>query len=257
MRPNRVRQCWEWNRAASCLWIDVGWPLSAEALAMLPFDAFVLDLQHSLIDRSLVVPMLQALSVGAAAPMVRVSRNDAAEIGFVLDAGAYGVICPQIDNADDAARFVAACRYAPRGTRSWGPTRGQIYGGPDYFDAYEQTILKIALVETVEGVENMEAIASTAGIDMLYVGPNDLTIDYGGKPTYVAEDPRVISAMTNSIAIAKRHGIRSGTYAGNSEVARAAFAKGYDLVSVGYAGKTMIKACQQLLDAAPGRIHQP
>lgn len=250
MRPNRVRQCWAEQRVASCLWIDVGWPLSAEALATLPFDAFVLDLQHSLIDRSLVVPMLQALSVGDGAPMVRVSRNDAAEIGFVLDAGAYGVICPQIDNAADAERFVAACRYAPRGKRSWGPTRGQLYGGADYFDEYEKTILKIALIETVEGVENMDAIANIAGIDMLYVGPNDLTIDYGGRPTYVAEDPRVIRAMTDSIAVAKRHGIRSGTYAGNADVARAAFMQGYDLVSVGYAGKTMVKACQQLLDAA-------
>lgn len=254
MRPNRVRECWLEKRPASCLWIDVGWPLSAEALASLPFDAFVLDLQHSLIDRSLVVPMLQALSVGRGAPMVRVSRNDTAEIGFVLDAGAYGVICPQIESAEDCARFVAACRYAPRGTRSWGPTRGQMYGGPDYFDEYDRNILKIALIETVKGVENMEAIAATPGIDMLYVGPNDLTIDYGGKPTYVAEDPRVIAAMNRSIDVARRHGIRCGTYAGNPEVARAAVDKGYDLVSVGYAGKTMVKACQQLLAAVTDRM---
>jgi len=253
MRPNRVRTCWGEKRVASCLWIDVGWPLSAEALAELSFDAFVLDLQHSLIDRSLVVPMLQALATGQGAPMVRVSRNDTAEIGFVLDAGAYGIVCPQIDTAEDCARFVAACRYAPRGKRSWGPTRGQMYGGPDYFDEYDHTILKIALIETVEGVENMEAIAATPGLDMLYVGPNDLTIDYGGRPTYVAVDPRVIAAMNGSIEVAKRHGIRSGTYAGNAEVARAAFGKGYDLVSVGYAGKTMVKACQQLLDAAVNR----
>lgn len=250
MRPNRVRVCWDEKRVASCLWIDIGWPLGAEALAALAFDAFVLDLQHSLIDRSLVVPMLQALSTGRGAPMVRVSRNDAAEIGFVLDAGAYGVICPQIETPEECERFVAACHYAPRGTRSWGPTRGQLYGGPDYFDAYERTILKIAIIETAKGVRNMEAIAATPGLDMLYVGPNDLTIDYGGRPTYVAEDPRVIDAMTRSIEVAQRHGLRAGTYAGSAEVARAAFAKGYDLVSVGYAAKTMVKACQQLLDAA-------
>ena len=250
MRPNRVRTCWNDKRVASCLWIDVGWPLSVEALGMLAFDAFVLDLQHSLIDRSLVVPMLQALSLGGGAPLVRVSRNDSAEIGFVLDAGAYGVVCPQIETADDCARFVNACRYAPKGSRSWGPTRGLLYGGADYFAEYERSILKIAIIETVEGVRNMEAIAAVEGLDMLYVGPNDLTIDFGGKPTYVADDARVIDAMHRSIEVAGRHGIRSGTYAGSADVARAAFAKGYDLVSVGYAGKTMIKACQQLLDAA-------
>jgi 4-hydroxy-2-oxoheptanedioate aldolase len=252
MKAHAVRARWAQKAAASCLWLDVGWPLSAEALAALPYDAFVLDLQHSLIDRSLVVPLLQALSTGTGTPMVRVSRNDAAEIGFVLDAGAYGVICPQIDTAEDCARFVAACRYAPRGMRSWGPTRGLLYGGADYFDRYEETILKIALIETVEGVRNMEAIAATPGIDMLYVGPNDLTIDYGGKPTYVAEDPRVITAMRQSIDVATRYGIRAGTYAGTAAVARQAFALGYDLVSVGYAGKTMVKACRQLLDDARG-----
>jgi 4-hydroxy-2-oxoheptanedioate aldolase len=118
-----------------------------------------------------------------------------------------------------------------------------MYGGPDYFAEYEKQILKIALIETVKGVGNMEAIARVPGLDMLYVGPNDLSIDYGGAPTYVASDPRVIDAMEQSIAIARRHGIRSGTYAGTVDVARSAIARGFDLVSVGYAAKLMIKAC--------------
>ncbi len=242
MRRNLLRERWARGEAASCLWIDIGWPVSVEGLVKLPYDAFVLDLQHSLIDRATAVQVLQVLSLGAGAPLVRVTQNDPAEIGFVLDAGAYGVICPQIETVEDCERFVVACRYAPRGTRSWGPTRGLLYGGPDYFQEYERQIIKIALIETVKGVENMRAIAATPGPDMLYVGPNDLTIDYGGEPTYIASDPRVIKAMDDSIAIAKENSIVAGTYAGSVEVAKAAVAKGFALVSVGYAAKLMIKA---------------
>ena len=248
MRKNKLRDRWARGEAASCLWIDLGWTVSVEALARLPYDSFTLDLQHSLIDRATAVHVLQTLSLGDGVPLVRVTQNDPAEIGFVLDAGAYGVICPQIETAEDCRRFVDACRYAPRGTRSWGPTRGLLYGGADYFDSYDKEILTIALIETRKGVENMREIAATPGLDMLYVGPNDLTIDYGGKPTYVAADPRVIQAMESSIDIAREHGIVAGTYAGTVEVARAAIEKGYALVSVGYAAKIMIKAAGDLLD---------
>lgn len=248
MRPNKLRERWARGEVASCLWIDIGWGVSVEALARLPYDSFTLDLQHSLIDRGTAVHMLQTISLGDGAPLVRVSQNDPAEIGFVLDAGAYGVICPQIETPEDCQRFVDACRYAPRGRRSWGPTRGLMYGGADYFAAYEREIVKIALIETVKGVENMREIAATPGIDMLYVGPNDLTIDYGGQPTYVASDPRVIGAMDQSIEIARSNSIFSGTYAGTVEVAEAAVAKGFNLVSLGYAAKLMIKAAAELHD---------
>jgi 4-hydroxy-2-oxoheptanedioate aldolase len=254
MRNNTVRERWARGEPASCLWIDLGWPVSVEALAKLPYDSFTLDLQHSLIDRGTAVQVLQALSLGNGMPLVRVTQNDPAEIGFVLDAGAYGVICPQIETAEECRRFVAACQYGPRGVRSWGPTRGLLYGGQDYFAEYEKNILKVALIETVKGVENMTAIAATPGLDMLYVGPNDLSIDYGGAPTYVATDPRVIKAMDDSIALAKKHGITAGTYAGSVDVARSAVAKGFHLISLGYAAKMMFKSAADVLETVfPGR----
>lgn len=247
MRPNKLRERWARRQVASCLWIDLGWGASVETLARLPYDAFTLDLQHSLIDRATAVHMLQAISLGDGVPLVRVTQNDPAEIGFVLDAGAYGVICPQIETAEDCRRFVDACRYAPQGTRSWGPTRGLLYGGADYFASYKEQIVTVALIETIKGVQNMREIAATPGLDMIYVGPNDLTIDYGGQPTYIASDPRVLDAMESSIGIAHEHSKVAGTYAGSVDVARAAIAKGYDLVSVGYAAKLMFKAAADVL----------
>ena len=108
MRRNAVRVAWDAGRAASNLWIDIAAPVTVEALARLPYDSFTVDLQHCLIDRGALPSLLQAISLGNGAPMVRVSQNDPGEIGFVLDAGAYGVVCPTIETAEQARRFVDA-----------------------------------------------------------------------------------------------------------------------------------------------------
>ena len=119
MRRNPIRERWAQGKPASNLWIDIGWPVTVEALGRLAYDSYTVDLQHSLIDRSVLVSLFQALSLGSGAPMVRVTQNDPGEIAFVLDAGAYGVICPTIETAEQCRAFVAACEYPPRGVRSW------------------------------------------------------------------------------------------------------------------------------------------
>lgn len=253
MRRNPVRERWARGEAASNLWIDIGWPVTVETLGRLGYDSYTVDMQHSLIDRSVIVPLFQALSLGGGAPMVRVTQNDPGEIAFVLDAGAYGVICPTIETAEQARAFVAACEYPPKGERSWGPTRGVLYGGPDYFDNYRSEILTIALIETAKGVQNLDAIASVPGLDMVYLGPNDLGVSHGAKPSYTPNHPEVDRAMDLVVAAAKKHGIAAGMHTASKEVAMAAKAKGYTLLSLGYASKIMMAAATKTLkDAFPG-----
>lgn len=247
MRSNPVRTRWAQNLPASNLWIDIGWAVTVEMIGKLEYDSFTIDLQHSLIDRGTLVPMLQALSLGNGAPMVRVTQNDAAEIAFVLDAGAYGVICPTMETADDCRRFVAACDYPPRGARSWGPTRGTLYGGGDYFDNYADTILRIALIETARGMENLDAIAAVPGLDMIYLGPNDLGVSYGARPSMLPNHPKVEAAMDLVVAAARRHGISAGMHTASASMAKTAAAKGYRLLSLGYASKLMLNSATQVL----------
>jgi 4-hydroxy-2-oxoheptanedioate aldolase len=242
MRRNPVREKWAQGRAASNLWIDIGWPVTVETLGRLGYDSYTVDMQHSLIDRSVLVSLFQALSLGDGAPMARVTQNDPGEIAFVLDAGAYGVICPTIETAEQARAFVAACEYPPRGVRSWGPTRGVLYGGADYFDNYRGEILTIALIETAEGVKNLDAIAAVPGLDMLYLGPNDLGVSHGARPSYTPNHPEVERAMGLVVAAAKRHNIAAGMHTASKEVALAARAKGYTFLSLAYASKVMTAA---------------
>lgn len=247
MRRNPIRERWAKGEAASNLWIDIGWPVTVEALGRLGYDSYTVDLQHSLIDRSVLVPLFQALSLGSGAPMVRITQNDPGEIAFVLDAGAYGVICPTVETAEQARAFVAACEYPPRGVRSWGPTRGVMYGGADYFDSYRNEILTIALIETAIGVKNLDAIAAVSGLDMIYLGPNDLGVSHGAKPSYTPNHPEVDKAMDLVVAAAKKHSIAAGMHTASKEVALVAKAKGYKLLSLGYASKIMASAATNVL----------
>ncbi len=247
MRRNPVRERWAQGQSASNLWIDIGWPVTVETLGRLGYDSYTVDLQHSLIDRSMLVSLFQALSLGGGAPMVRVTQNDPGEIAFVLDAGAYGVICPTVETAEQCRAFVAACEYPPRGVRSWGPTRGVMYGGADYFENYRNEILTIALIETAQGIRNLEAIAAVPGLDMLYLGPNDLGVSHGAKPSYTPNHPEVDRAMDLVVAAARKNSIAAGMHTASKEVALAAKAKGYTFLSLGYASKIMSGAATKVL----------
>ena len=248
MRRNPIREKWAKGEVASNLWIDIGWPVTVEALGRLGYDSYTVDLQHSLIDRGVLVSLFQALSLGNGAPMVRVTQNDPGEIAFVLDAGAYGVICPTVETAEQARAFVAACEFPPRGVRSWGPTRGVMYGGPDYFDNYRNEILTIALIETATGVKNLDAIAAVPGLDMVYLGPNDLGVSHGAKPSYTPNHPEVERAMDLVVAAANKHSIAAGMHTASKKVALSAKAKGYKLLSLGYASKIMMSAATNVLN---------
>jgi 4-hydroxy-2-oxoheptanedioate aldolase len=123
-----------------------------------------------------------------------------------------------------------------------------LYGGSDYFSGYRNEILKIALVETARGVENLDEFAATPGLDMIYLGPNDLGVAYGSSPSYAPNHPRVEAAIDMLVASAGSHSILAGMYAASPEVARLAVAKGYRILSLGYASKIMLSAAAQVLE---------
>jgi 4-hydroxy-2-oxoheptanedioate aldolase len=124
-----------------------------------------------------------------------VAWNEPGDVMRALDAGAYGVICPNIDTREDCARFVGACRYPPAGYRSFGPKRGLLYGGLDYVHHANDTILTIIQIETATGLKNIDDIAKVPGLDMLYVGPSDLGLALGREARQNQTDPVVLEAI--------------------------------------------------------------
>ncbi|MEJ0068379.1 MAG: aldolase/citrate lyase family protein [Pseudomonadota bacterium] len=156
--------------------------------------------------------MLQGISTTAVTPMARVPWNDPAIIMKSLDAGCYGIICPMINTREECERFVRACRYAPKGYRSSGPIRASLYGGPDYAEKANETILTFAMIETKEAVGNLDAILSTPELDAIYVGPSDLSLTYGFGPGLDRAEPEMEKIIGTIIAACKKHNIKAGIH---------------------------------------------
>ena len=135
MRANRIREIWQAAATAVNGWLAIPNSFSAETMAHQGWDSLTIDMQHGVVDYQAAVAMLTAISTTPVTPMVRVPWNDPGTIMKMLDAGAYGVICPMVNTREDAETFVAAAHYPPLGSRSFGPIRALLYGGADYGNA--------------------------------------------------------------------------------------------------------------------------
>lgn len=232
MRDSRLRAVWAEDGAVINGWLGIPSIISAENMAQAGWDSLTVDLQHGHIDYQVALGMLQAISTTATTPLVRVPWMEPGIIMKLLDAGAYGVICPMINTRADCEAFVGACRYAPAGYRSFGPVRASWYGGADYFAKADQTIVTLAMIETRQAVENLDAILGVPGLDGIYVGPNDLAISLGRAPAGVPTDALVVDTIGRILHAARRHGIRAGIHCGSTGMARHMVQQGFQFVTL-------------------------
>jgi 4-hydroxy-2-oxoheptanedioate aldolase len=232
MRANRLRELWAAGKPALNCWITLPGTLAAEMLAHQGWDSLTVDLQHGASDFASMCAMFAAISTTETVPLMRVAWNEPGDVMRALDAGAYGVICPNIETVEECERFVGACRYAPEGYRSFGPKRGLLYGGKDYVYHANQTLLTIIQIETLKGLKNMDQIARVRGLDMLYVGPSDLGLALGREAKQNQTDPIVMEAIDKILATAKHFGRFAGMHCSSAEYAMQMIEKGFDFVTV-------------------------
>jgi 4-hydroxy-2-oxoheptanedioate aldolase len=233
MRANTFKETLLKGRPTTCGWLGIPSIYSAELAGHAGFDTVLVDLQHGMIDFQMALNMLTAISSTPATPMVRSTSLDPAQIMHLLDAGAYGVVCPMISTPAQAATFVSACRYPPRGDRSYGPARGFTFGGPDYYQHADSHVMTWAMIETQEGVANLDAILKTDGLDGIFIGPNDLSLALVNKPGQDFSDPKVIDAIAHILARAKAAGKFAGIYSANGETGAKRIAQGFQMVTLG------------------------
>ena len=232
MRANRLKEIWGEGRAATNCWLTVPSHYVAEAMAHQGWDSATIDMQHGMIGMSDAYPMLTALSTTDCVPIVRVPWNEPGIIMRALDAGAYGIICPMINSAEECEAFVGACRYAPDGYRSVGPNRAALYGGADYLAKANETVLTLAMVETKEALDNLEGICATPGLDAVLIGPADLGLSLGHQPRADQTDAPVVEAIDHILATAKKHNLRAAIVNGSIDYSKQMIEKGFDLVTV-------------------------
>lgn len=235
MIRNKLKEIWAQGRPSINGWLSIGNAFTAEIMAAQGYDSISIDIQHGALDYSSVLPMFQAMRASGVVPMARVPWLEPGIIMKVLDAGAYGVICPMVNTAAQAAEFVSYVRYPPHGQRSFGPTRVSFAAGPNYASEANDEILAFAMVETRQAMDNLDAIAATPGLDGIYVGPADLTFSLTqGRlaPAFDREEPEMVEALKTIVAACKRNNIRAALHCGTAEYATRAIGWGFDMTTV-------------------------
>jgi 4-hydroxy-2-oxoheptanedioate aldolase len=210
MRPNPLRERWAAGELCLGSWLSIPSSVSAEVVAQIGFDYACLDMQHGLIGYPDSVPMLQALTTGTCTPVVRVPQNQAGHIGKALDAGAMAVIVPMVNSVEECEAAMTASRYAPLGSRSFGPSRAMPVEGPDYWERANRDVACIPMIETVQAIEAIDDILAVEGVEAIYVGPADLSISMGFAPR--AEDPAFLAALDEIVAACRRHDVVPGIH---------------------------------------------
>ncbi|MDC0418780.1 aldolase/citrate lyase family protein [Pelagibacteraceae bacterium] len=249
MRKNKLKEIFKKGGSAINGWLQIPNSFTAELMANQSWDSLTLDMQHGVIDYSHAISMLQAISTTSVVPLVRVNWNEPGQIMKILDAGAYGIICPMVSNRKEAENFIQSCMYPPKGYRSYGPIRGLIYGGADYADEANNEILKFAMIETKESLDNLDEIMQTPGLDGIYIGPADLSLALGEKPSFdKTEGDPVYEVVMKILEHAKKNKIIAGIQNAQPEYADKMIKKGFQLVTIGTDQRLMIGAAKTALN---------
>ena len=249
MRENKLRTLWKSGGAAVNGWCAIPASFAAETMAHQGWDSLTIDLQHGVVDYQTAVTLLQAISTTGVVPMARVPWLEPGIIMKLLDAGAYGIICPMVNRRADAERFAGACRYAPAGYRSYGPVRALLYAGADYPEHANDTVIAMAMIETREAVENLDSILSVEGIDAVYIGPSDLSLSLGVTPKFDQEEGPVAEAIDLILAKAKKHGKVAGIHTGGPDYALKAVKKGFQFVTIASDARLMAAKAAEVVGA--------
>ena len=207
-----LREKWAAGGETLGFWLSLPSFVSAEITARQPVDYVCVDLQHGVNDYLSRASMIQAIELCGGTPIARVPWNEPGIIGKVLDAGAHGVVVPMVNTREQAEAVVRSVRYAPAGSRSWGPVMAGMRHDDNraWADAHVATI---PMIETVEAIDNLDEILSVPGVDAIYVGPADLSISLGLEPVRQRRQPVFDDALTTIVAACQRHGVVPGIHA--------------------------------------------
>ena len=222
-------------------------PLVAEAMGCAGFDWAVIDMEHTPLDLADLAHMLQAVAGTPMLPVTRVPWNDTVMVKRVLDAGAQTLLFPFVQNADEARKAVAACKYPPMGVRGMAAmSRGSRFGTvKDYFKVANGGVSVIVQIETPQAMDQLEAIGQVEGVDSLFIGPGDLS----GAMGYVGDllNPAVVEVMARSVERCHALGKPIGTVGGTPEAVAIYRKAGFDYIGVASDLGLMMRTCAATL----------
>ena len=240
----------KWKNGQPCInaWLSVPNAFTAEAFGKMGWDSITIDMQHGLNDYHTSISMVQALANSQSVPFVRVPWNEPSIIMKTLDLGVMGIIAPMINTKKDCEDFVSYCKYPPMGKRSFGPIRAQLVHGADYYENANSNIFCFAMIETEEAVNNLDEILSVPNLTGVYIGPADMSINYGLKPKFDVKENPVYANIKLIAKKSKEYGKIAGIHNGSTKYAKEMIDVGFQLVTISSDFRAMTSGAQNIID---------
>src|SRR6266853_4025901 len=259
MKTNPVRAKLKQGHPSIGTWLTLPDPLAARMMASVGFDWLTVELEHTPTNLETAATIFTIVSASGSVPLVRVPWNTAENIKRVLDTGAWGIVVPMVNSRAEAEAAVSAARYAPRGNRSIGGQLHAVNFGTDpatYYARANEEILVVIMAEHIRAIEAADDILSVPGIDVVFIGPNDLHHSMGKPPAFDSEHKEYVDALKHILKTAKKYGVAPGIHVVDAAAARRRLAEGFQFIAVASeAGMMLAKAAEtaQALGLTPGK----
>ena len=250
MRENQLKRKLKRGEVVLGPFINCAYPAFIEICGHAGFDFAVIDMEHGALNTLVAEDLCRAADCVGLAPIVRIRKNDAPQIQRALDIGSAGVQVPQIETQSDAADVVRGAKYSPLGSRGLSfYTRAGVYAaaGTQITNQLNEESLIVIHVEGIRGVENIEEIVSVPHIDVIFLGPYDLSQSLG-IPGQV-QDSRVIDLMQKCVTTIRNAGKAVGTFTDNPETAKQWIDAGVQYIALGVDVGIFLRACEGLVKA--------
>ncbi len=256
MRTNHVKAKLHRGEPSLGAWLSLPNPSLARLMARLGFDWLLVDGEHGLFNPSIVAETIASIADAntQCAPLVRVPHNSVEWFKWALDAGAWGIIVPMVNTAEEARQAVSWCKYPPEGTRSVGTVFAPFAFGAtawsDYGRIANDEIMVVLQIESAQSLQNLDAILSTPGVDVAFIGPNDLHAQLGLPPSNEGAEPAFVQALAQVKASAQQHHIPMGIFTSGGEAAAQRVREGFQMVSATTDLTSIISGATQHLQQA-------
>lgn len=236
MKSNTVRSRLKQNEATYGTWLTLPDPVGARLLSTSGFDWITVEMEHTPTTFESAALSCSLIAAGGTVPLIRVPGNSTENVKRALDNGAWGVIVPMVNSREEAERVVNASRFPPLGHRSVGGQLNAANFGTDqatYRQRANDEILVVVMIEHVVALRNLEEILSTPGIDVAFIGPNDLLNSMGKVPGFDSEDAEFQDALNAVLTTSKKHGVAPGIHVISPEIAKQRAGEGFQFIALG------------------------
>jgi len=252
MKTNHVRAKLKRGEASVGTWLTLPDTVAARLMARTGFDWLTVELEHTPVNFETAANSFAIIAASGVAPLARVPWNTGENIKRVLDTGAWGIVVPMVNSRAEAEGAVAAARYAPLGQRSIG---GQLHAAnfetdpATYYARANEEILVVLMAEHIKAIEQADEIFSVPGIDVVFIGPNDLHNSMGKPPAFDSEHKEFVDGLQHILKTARKHGIAAGIHVLDAAAAKRRIAEGFQFIAVASEAGMMLSKAQETASA--------